>query len=47
MNIKDLLRKLGILKAGANAGTYKDAAERSNVVTEEPIDNQSNEGSSD
>jgi len=47
MNIKDLLRKLGILKVGATAGTYKNAEGRSNVVTDEPIDNQTSESPTD
>lgn len=47
MNIKELLGKLGILKVGANAGTYKNAQERGEVVTEDPIDIQSSESSTD
>ncbi len=46
MNIKEILGKLGILKVGVNAGTYKNADERSNVVTDEPVDNQSSDSSS-
>lgn len=47
MNFKELLGKLGILKVGANAGTYKNAEGRSNVVTDEPLDNQTSESPTD
>jgi hypothetical protein len=47
MNIKEILGKLGILKVGANAGTYKNAQERSELVTEDPIDTQSTNSSAD
>lgn len=32
MSFKDLLVKLGILKSGASAGTYKNAEERTDVM---------------
>lgn len=32
MGFKDLLVKLGILKSGASAGTYKNAEERTDVM---------------
>lgn len=47
MNLKEILVKLGILKVGAKSGTYKNAQERSEVVTEDPIDTQSTNSSAD
>ena len=32
MGLKDLLVKLGILKVGGNAGTFKNASERTEVM---------------
>jgi hypothetical protein len=50
MGFKDLLVKLGILKSGASAGTYKNAEERTDVmgVNEEvAIDDDDSDSDSD
>lgn len=51
MSFKDLLVKLGILKSGASAGTYKNAEERTDVMgvnDEVPVDDDNdNDSNSD